>query len=479
MPDSDALRSLDEQALETALGELPRKSLVAVSPDTPLAQALALMHERGVGSVLVLGAGGEACGILTRHDLIDRVTLPQRPLATPIEKVMSSPVHALSVLHTLSDAGQLMSRHGIRHVPVTQEGRVVGLVSQRDVFLLQRLSVRQIGAAIRHAGDVSTLAACADDIRRLARDLLGRGVGARQLTQLVSHLNDLLCVRVVAIVAAEQGVDMERACWLAFGSEGRSEQTIATDQDNGLVFSSDDPGRDRPRWLEFGRRVNQALDACGYPLCKGGVMAGDPACCLTADEWRGRFHQWMEQGTPEDLLKASIYFDFRALAGRIDLAGTMREDLSRTAKALPRFLKQLAENALRNSVPLNWLDGLRTQRIEGRRMLDLKLHGSMVFVDAARLYALACGVVHTGTRQRLEAAAVALKVPPAEAAAWTGAFDAVQTFRLRAQVACAAGPDRPNLLDVGALNDLDRRMLREALRVARRLQQRVALDYRR
>ena len=52
-----------------------------------------------------------------------------------------------------------------------------------------------------------------------------------------------------------------QACWLAFGSEGRGEQTIATDQDNGLLFVSDDPERDRPRWLAFALEVNQALDA--------------------------------------------------------------------------------------------------------------------------------------------------------------------------------------------------------------------------
>ena len=119
------------------------------------------------------------------------------------------------------------------------------------------------------------------------------------------------------MLARQCGVDMGQACWLAFGSEGRSEQTISTDQDNGLIFVSDDAERDRPAWLAFAREVNEALDACGYPLCKGNVMASNPECCLTQAEWLARFENWIEHGAPEDLLKASIYFDLRPLAGDV------------------------------------------------------------------------------------------------------------------------------------------------------------------
>ena len=102
-------------------------------------------------------------------------------------------------------------------------------------------------------------------------------------------MNDVLTARLVTLVAGARGIDLARGCWLAFGSEGRSEQTLATDQDNGLVFASERPDADRASWLAFGREVNDALDACGYPLCKGNIMAGNPACCLTQDEWRMRF----------------------------------------------------------------------------------------------------------------------------------------------------------------------------------------------
>jgi CBS domain-containing protein len=473
-------QTLAEQSLETPLGALALKPPVAVSPHTPLAQALATMHERQIGSILVVDDAGAALGILTRHDILDRVTLAQVPLATPIAQVMSTPIRSLTVRDTAHDAALLMSRHTLRHVPVTRDGRVVGLVSERDLFAMQRLSLKTVSTAIRAAADVEALAAAAQDIRRFARNLLGQGVAARQLTQLISHLNDLLTEHLVQLVARQAGMDLQAACWLAFGSEGRSEQTISTDQDNGLVFASDDPARDRPRWLAFARQVNDALDRCGYPLCKGNVMASNPDCCLTADEWSERFAQWMERGAPEDLLKASIYFDLRPLVGRGELAQPPRDLVSARAAALPRFIRQMAENSLRNRAPLNWRGAIETQTVDGHEMIDLKLNGTAIFVDVARLYALAHGVPHTGTRERFEALAPLLRAEPHESQAWVAGFEYLQMLRLQAQMARPAdAAGNPNLIELRTLNDIDRRMLKETFRVARRLQQMIELDYER
>ena len=475
-----ASHALAEQSLEQRLSELAPRTPLACPPQTPLSEALRQMHERRVGSVLVVDAAGAPRGILTRHDILGRVTLPQRPLSTPIAEVMSAPVHSLTVQHTLQDAALLMSRHAVRHVPVTDGGRVVNIVSERDLFALQRLSLKQLGTGIRAAGDLETLKMLAGRIRAFAGNLLGQGVQARQLTELISHLNDVLTLRLVELVAQRRGVELSRACWLAFGSEGRGEQTVATDQDNGLAFLSDDPERDRPAWLAFADDVNRALDDCGYPLCKGGVMARNAACCLTPDEWRARFERWVEQGSPEDLLNASIYFDMRPLAGAAEIVAPLRQWLAEVPARTPRFIKQMADNALRFGPPLNWRGSLDTREHEGRAVLDLKLQGTAMFVDAARLYALAHGLPALGTRARLEAAAPLMGVSSTEGEAWITGFEFLQMLRLQNQLGDSRSSDEnPNLVPVDTLNDIDRRMLKETMRIARRLQQRIELDYRR
>ncbi len=476
MQAGQAAQALAEQSLETALGALPLKAPISVAPQSPLAEALALMHARKIGSLLVVDEASAAMGILTRHDILERVVLARLPLETPISQVMSQPIRSLSVQDTAHDAALLMSRHTIRHVPVTRDGKVVGIVSERDLFTMQRLSIRHVSSGIRAAQDEAALVLSAQQIRQFARHLIAQGVAARQMTQLISHLNDLLTERLVFMLAATHKMDMNQACWLAFGSEGRSEQTISTDQDNGLVFISEQPEQDRARWLAFALAVNQALDRCGYPLCKGNIMASNPECCLTLQEWGRRFENWLERGAPEDLLKANIYFDLRALVGRSDLADTLRAQVTRQAAALPRFAKQMANNALRHRVPLNWRGAIDTRTVDGRAMVDLKSHGTAVFVDIARLYALALGVAHTGTRERLEAIGPMLHVPAPDNQGWIAAFEYLQMLRLQVQLS-----DTPlesaNLVELQSLNHIDRHMLKESFRVARRLMQKIELDY--
>lgn len=475
-------QTLAEQSMETPLGALPRKSPLVVGLQAPIREALTLMHARRVGSVLVQDADGQVQGILTRHDVLGRVALPQRDLATPIASVMSSPVRCLQATDTAQDAAILMSRYGLRHVPILEQGVLINVVSERDLFAMQRLSLKQVSTAIRAATDPQRLVLVAQDIRRFATNLLGQGVAARQLTELISHLNDVLVERMVQLQAQAQGLDLQRACWLAFGSEGRSEQTIATDQDNGLILVNDIQPSEREQWLAFANAVNQGLDACGYPLCKGQVMASNPQCCLTQQEWLTRFGNWMEHGAPEDLLNASIYFDFRPLCGAAHLAEPLRQTLLTHAPRLPRFMKQIADNALRNGPPLNWHGSIDTRDVQGRAVVDLKMQGTALFVDVARLYALAHGIAATNTRARLEALGRVLGVEHAESDAWIAAFEFLQLLRLRVQLdqrGAVLAQDNPNLVELAALNDIDRRVLKESFRLARRLQQRVQLDYQR
>ena len=174
-------RVLSEQSLETPLGELIRHKPITCSDSTPLRIALQTMHDKRIGSILVTNPDGTAIGILTRHDVLDRVALAGISLDRAISTVMISPVHSLTRAHTAQDAALLMSRLRIRHIPVTQSGIAVGVISERDLFAMQRLSLQQLGNALRDAESTDTLNDLSIDIRRFAQRLLGQGVHARQL----------------------------------------------------------------------------------------------------------------------------------------------------------------------------------------------------------------------------------------------------------------------------------------------------------
>ena len=473
---SFASQALTEQSLESRLGDLRLKKPVSVRPDTSLRDALQIIHDKKVGSALVVDEAGALVGILTRYDVLNRVTLAQISLDTPISTVMSRGVKTLTVEDTAETAGLMMSRNHIRHLPVLRGNDIVGIISERDLFSLQRLSLNNISSAIRSADNVHDLQDCASNIRKFARNLLGQGVQSRQLTALISHLNDVLTAQLIAIFTKKHALNPELFAWISLGSEGRSEQTIATDQDNALIFI-DDELSNKERYLAFARDVNHALDQCGYPLCKGNIMASNPELCISQQQWLQRFERWIEQGNPQDLLNASIFFDFRALAGNETLLQPLREYVTKHAQATPRFIKLLVENSLQWKVPLNWFGSLETKELEGKNFIDIKLQGTAIVVDCARIYSLANGISAVNTRERLAAIGRVLQVTEAESQAWIAAFEYLQTLRLAAQIDGHLIGSNPNAVDVDQLNSVDRTILRESLSKVRNLQQHLELDY--
>jgi CBS domain-containing protein len=475
-----ALALDDEHRFARPLASLVRRAPFAVLPETPLADALAAMESARIGSVVVADAAGTPVGILTLKDVLARVTLAQVPLATPISAVMTKDPATLPDSAPVADALVLMARQGIHHLPLVQDGRLAGVVSEKDIFALRRLSVEGITSALARADDPARLPALTQDIGDLAHSLLAQGMDAENLTAIISSLNDRVTERIIALESeTDPRLAGLRWCWLALGSEGRMEQTLATDQDNALIFDGvDEAGR--AALLAFAQRVNARLDACGFPLCKGGIMAGNPQWCLSAADWQRQFAQWIDHGSPDALLHASIFFDFRPLAGDAALALDLRNWLNRAAQKNPRFLHQMGGNALRNRPPLGMVrDFVVTDDDDAHpHTLDLKLNGTTPFVDAARIFALAAGSPQTNTAKRLREAAHALHVPDGELADWNRAFHFLQLLRLRHQHAQQrAGQVPDNYVDPDSLNPLDRRILKEALRQARKVQSRLALDY--
>lgn len=480
MSQATLMDSATQQTMASPLAAVMRREPVACSPATPIQTVLDMMREHRIGSMVITDGGGAPVGIFTLRDLVDRVTFAGDTLHQPISTVMTGDVFTLPPGATVYDAALAMLRRGIRHLLVVEAGKLVGVVSEKDLFSLQRVSMRQLAGAIRDARDIDHLVGFSQEIREHARKMLGQGVAAEPLTQFIASLNDLLTQRIIDLEFADLRAEGERFCWIALGSEGRYEQTFFTDQDNGIIFDGGgSPEASRSRLLPYAQRVNRALDRCGFPLCKGNIMAGNERWCLSLDEWRHRFANWIDTGEPKALLHGAIFFDFRALHGDASLSDTLRQWLMEHAAQTPRFLHQMAENALHNRPPLGMFRDFVTSGDEDHRnTIDLKLNGATLFTDAARIYSLATGIPHTNTCERLRRFGALRGLPQVEVHAWVDAFLVIQSLRLRQQnLENIRGAPLSNRVDPDQLNLLERKTLKEALRQARSLQSRLALDY--
>lgn len=473
-------RVAEQQTLTRPLSELVRLPPVACSATVTLREAAQKMDGNNVRTIITLGDDGRPIGMFTLLDLLRRVVLPGLSLETPVSEAMTTPLLTLPPTATAYEALHLMAARGVRQVAVVEADRLVGVVNERDLFALQRVSMRQVHEGVATAGSVEELTRAGADIRALTGNLLAQGVNAEALTRTIAALNDSLTRRLLDLVAARHDLAGIDWCWLALGSEGRGEQTFATDQDNAMLFAAADEAdteAKRARLLAFATEVNDGLAQLGFPLCEGKVMAGNPEYCLSVAEWQQKFLAWIREPTPQALLGANIVFDFRGMHGNLALAWVLQAWLLRYTGANPMFLRLMVQNALEVEPPLGLI---RTFVVdddaEPKGAIDLKTRGTRLFVDCARVLGLAHGVADSNTVARLRQAGAQLKLPEQSVDATIDAFQFLQLLRLRQQESQAGGGS--NRIDPYKLNAVDQRMLKEAFRQAKQLQDRLRLAYR-
>lgn len=339
-------------------------------------------------------------------------------------------------------------------------------------------ALQQAHALVAAAGDVQGVKQAAVQIRALAHSLADAVDDSEPATRLISEVNDILTRRVIEVLAAESIPSSLPWCWISLGSEGRQEQTLSSDQDNGLIFD-DACTSSRSHLLGLAQRINDILDACGFPLCKGNVMAGNPEWCLSLSEWKERFREWIFEGDPQALLNATIFFDLRPLYGAHALAEDLGHWLAQEAPENPRFLYQMAANALQREIPLGLIRRFTVEKKgKYRGTIDLKTKAAALFVDGGRIYGLASGTHAANTADRFRLAAKANRLHPSDAERWINGFHFIQSLRLRNQQACyRRGEEMHNHLAPAGLDASDRARLLDALRQARHLHHRLVLDY--
>ncbi|MDZ4195304.1 MAG: putative nucleotidyltransferase substrate binding domain-containing protein [Pseudomonas sp.] len=476
-----AVETLGAQySLDTRLGELAMRQPIGCAPQTPLRDAVRMMHEQHVGSIVVLDPADKPLGIFTLRDL-RRVVADGVDLAQPIDNLMTRNPFHLAPDASAFDAAIAMTERHIAHVCLVEHEKLCGVISERDLFSLQRVDLVHLARTIRHAGKVETLAGLRSDIRLLVDRMLAHGASSTQITHIVTLLNDHTVCRVIELTLEDMGDPGIPFTWLCFGSEGRREQTLHTDQDNGILFEAENASEaaTRERLLPIAREINQRLAQCGFTLCKGNIMAGNPELCLSREEWSRRFAGFVLEATPENLLGSTIYFDLRAIWGPDEGCEQLREELLGRIANNSLFQRMMAENALRHRPPVGrFRDFVVARSGADKDTLDLKVQGLTPFVDGARLLALANGISAVGTLERLRALITKGVIEALDGAAYEEAYHFIQQTRMQ-QHQLQARDDLPysNRVDPDHLNHLDRRILRESFRQAQRLQSSLAMRY--
>jgi CBS domain-containing protein len=453
-----------------AVGVLIRRPPVWVEAGATVGEAAKVMRRERVSSALI-GAPEdptETLGILTDRDLRRRVLARDRGPEAPAREVMSSPLVACDADASLYEALLAMLRARIHHLPLVRDGRVVGVVTHTDLLRHQQKSPVFLLKRIERAERPEELAGFAEEMTGMVEGLLWGGLEATDIGRIVAALNDALALSLLQRAEADLGPPPTPYRWIVFGSEGRQEQTLVTDQDNALIFEAEVPGAAE----YFGRlaeRVVAGLIAASVPPCPGGFMATNWHLSLPA--WVAQFRSWGEQPEPEALMKSANFFDFRPIHGALDLAPL--EEAIAAAATRKVFLAQLTKAGLDMRPPVGLFNRIR-QNTEG---VDLKAGGVIPVVSLARLYALEAGHRAGSTLQRLRQAVLAGVLSSEGGEMLAEAFRFVFRLRLRQQLEARRHGLPTAKVRLEVLSPLERRHLKEAFLAIRQMQEAAAQRY--
>lgn len=436
-----------------------------------------MMTDRRISSVVVID--GTRTGIATDRDLRSRLIGQALSSDTPIGAIATFPVRTVTTATPVFDALIEMLATGIHHLPVTDGGRLVGMLSSTDVLELGTRSPLHLRAALDHATDIDDTAAAVQRLPATVEMLLAAGTTAGDCGRVVATVTDRVQRRLLELAFAEHGDPPEAYGWIAFGSQGRREQTLHSDQDHGLVLPDGSDADAHDWWSRVSAWMVDALERCGYPRCAGGVMASRDVWRHEVSGWQSAFAAWIREPSGQHLLDSSIAFDLRTVAGTLHTDRVLGPTIA-TAADNTVFLARLAREAVRHRPPLGFFGRFAVERSgEHAGSFDVKAGTMLPIADLARLHTLAHGGGQVSTDERLTAAAAEGLLSDDLAATLRAGYELATGLRLRGHVRQHhAGQPLDNWLDPGELEALARAQLRETFKAIRTAQQVVDSRYR-
>lgn len=461
-----------DQSLATSLVEtLMAHGPMTCAPDTSVQDAARLMRDRRISSLCVT-EGSALTGILTTRDLSAKVLAEARPVTTPIRDVMTANPVTLAPNAIGSDVLHMMMERKVGHIPIVENGRLVGIVTQTDLTRFQAVSSAELVSEIAHSDSPEQMAAVTARIPQLLVQLVAGGNRHEVVTRLITDVADTATRRLLTLAEEKLGPPPAAYLWLACGSQGRQEQTGVSDQDNCLFLEDGASEADMGYFQALAKFVCDGLDTCGYVYCPGDMMATNPRWCQPLRVWKDYFENWISNPDPEAQMLASVMFDLRPIGGHRQLFDDLQDATLKAASDNSIFVAHMVSNSLKHQPPLGLLRGLATIRSgEHKNQLDMKHNGVVPIVDLARIYALQGQLGAVNTRARLEQADHSGTLSKSGAKDLLDAYDLIAETRLMHQANLVKDGQAPdNYLLPAELSDFERSHLRDAFVVVKTLQ---------
>jgi CBS domain-containing protein len=352
-----------------------------------------------------------------------------------------------------------------------------------DNRLLTELSYTSLIREINQATQLEAVIGKHSQLPRLIHSMLTSGTKIRTVAWLVTAFSDAILQKLLAFALNDLGPPPVPFSFLVLGSEGRKEQTLKTDQDNAIVFQDPQKGQTieylQTYFLKLAEKVCTWLDQAGFDFCQGNIMAKNPKWCQPLSVWKQYFSSWVGEASPEHLLHASIFFDFRHAFGDEQITNTLSGHLESSLVDRPLFFRVMAENAIRFTPPLGFFSRLITEsKGPHKNCLDIK-KANQPIVDFAKIYSLKHKIRETATQDRLYRLYTGRVLTRDAYNDLEQAYSFNMQVRFMGQIQAIVGrnmkPD--NYINLKDLSSIEKRMLKEVLKRIKQLKTKLEMDF--
>ena len=459
-----------------------------VDADTDIVSVVKLFQAERTTTVLVRDQRCEAprLGIFT-HTGLQRAILSGTPLhELPVGSLANFSLVSVRPSDQLGDALAVMIQKRVHRVVVAEVdsdggvdvAHIAGILEALDLFSFLSNHSYLISIQIAEAVDIATLSLAAQHINRSIALLQHSGTKVSLIATLVQELNARLFERTWQLIAPPDLVT--NSCLFVMGSEGRGEQLLKTDQDNGLILRD---GYVPPANLdEICKQFSAALRDFGYPDCLGNIMVSNPVWRQTAGDFGQMTRQWLMMPTPDSLMSLAIFLDAHAICGDATLLEEVRRGVFGLVTDNDAMLARFASAINSFAETGGWWNRLLSRGDPNEEVLDLKRTGIFPLVHGIRSMALEQHVGDLGTATRIQRLVAAEKLTPAMGADLTQSLHFFMGLKLKAGLAEIAmnRPVSGGIL-MSRLSSLDRDLLKDTLDVVKRfklqVRQRFRLDF--
>ncbi|MDO9302987.1 MAG: DUF294 nucleotidyltransferase-like domain-containing protein, partial [Anaerolineales bacterium] len=463
----------------TSLG----RDVVICDMNTTVDQLARQMTARNVTAALVASETSAIIGIVTDHDLRARVLAERIELSAPIHSVMSAPLTKISENALIYEALMRMEEKGVRHLAVEdQNGQIVSVIDNKSLIQFQRYGPIVLAREIARAETPADVAHCCERIYPLVKTLMDSSARPRHVTNMLAATCDAATERLIQLAIEELGPPPTAFAFIGMGSQGRQEQTLLTDQDNGIIFApvaDADPTQVADYFLSLGTRVCDGLNRAGYPFCRGQVMASNPRWCRSLPDWISNFDEWVHKSEPQEVIDISVFFDFRTVYGDAQLTHELRRTIHTALLDEPAFYHHFAQNALMFKPPFRLLGNIYLSGGATEHAGEINLKDAMMpIVSFARLYALRHQINQTHTLERVEALSERNLILPSSRDEIVAAYDFLMQLRLQNQIAAIQNGRPPvNIIHPNKLGYIQQELLKQAFAQIAAVQKKVSYDF--